>query len=503
MSDAKQAEGSDNLQKAAAFMVGFSLFQLFLLVVSASKFSAGRFHIGQSYVALYINRMIISFRTCSLFGITLMTLYDQFIGYGISAVSSVLAVLISSLYAIILFVYCIGGTQGHITLYYWVIVATSFIHGLSTVCVSNVASGDIAFFLGSMPVAGILMSLYHITFLSAAEKLRISNVNYWIVSWQLAMSIVLSIISAIVWIVAYSTPKQPAGGSATGSSGNINKDPFFTALIQALSPILMVSFGFGLQNAFYPAIAPYKLAGVKNGYNISLVVLFTGAIPPLTILCLKEHKIGPNKPWNQSWHWHFGWIFYIVELICGILFIITLHYPNWSISRRIINDVRIIGVLTVVYDFCVQATKGIGANGAAMQGNGKHPKMSTFTTFFYSFIQLSIAFMGDGYIRTYRKYEHRDDWPTKHCSTKRAFWFWIWSATKVSYHTLGTAFTRDLRTEILGKKSHLFIVYEDAPPEDEDPLVDLPFIHKEPTHDNNFTGIHIFHSSPVINVVFS
>ncbi|EKX73321.1 hypothetical protein BEWA_053760 [Theileria equi strain WA] len=128
-----------------------------------------------------------------------------------------------------------------------------------------------------------------------------------------------------------------------------------------------------------------------------------------------------------------------------------------------------LGLFIVIYSPCVEPTYGIGTNGSTKQG-------------------------GDVYFKIYsQSSKDLGNWPTKHYTNKRAFWYWTWSTAKVSFSNVGTAFTRDVRGAIQTKKEHLFIVYDDAPPEG-DPFFDLPFIKKEPSKDkHSLKGAYIFH----------
>ncbi|EKX73387.1 conserved hypothetical protein [Theileria equi strain WA] len=487
MTDTEKSEMTEDskagLKKAVAFLTGVTLYQLPYLAISAGKFTLGRFKIPSSNLSLYINRMIIAYRIVSLIGIGSTTAYIQMNWPKKNELTSLLFWLYNFCFVLLLFVYCIGGELGYITAYYWTISLASLFFGLCYTTSVDIVAANVVCLLAAFPLTGVIISLYHILFLTIGEYFGIPNTNYWLVVVQMIIAILITGTNALLFTIAYWHEKDGTGESGSGSSSNNqNNDDFMTALAKAWSPILLITLGYGLQNAFYPGIAPYKLIGPNLGYWIDLTVLFTSAIPPLFILVLKEKEIGPNTSWSQTAGWHWSWLFFLVEIICATIFILALHYPDWGLSQNVRSNAKLLGFLTVTYDGCVQFTRAIGTNGADTQGEPKksNSAMNTFNSFSHSFAQVIFAFMGDGYMRIYSEHEdNRDGWPTRHFGILRSFWYWIWNSTKMSYHILKTAFTRDLRRDILGKNVHLFIVYEDTSHECEDDLFDLPFIHKK------------------------
>ncbi|AFZ80880.1 hypothetical protein BEWA_002870 [Theileria equi strain WA] len=106
--------------------------------------------------------------------------------------------------------------------------------------------------------------------------------------------------------------------------------------------------------------------------------------------------------------------------------------------------------------------------------------ISSFNTFTSQFLMIILAFTGDGYLKTYSKYEHdRSKWPTKDCGFFKSLGYWTWNGMKVACKSVKSSFTTNVRCKVLGKSEALLIVYEDTPPEDDDPFFDLPFIKKK------------------------
>ncbi|AFZ79784.1 hypothetical protein BEWA_026330 [Theileria equi strain WA] len=478
-------KNQSGLRKVIAFMAGLSLYQLPYLALAAAKYTLVRFQIPKSHLSLYINRMIVVFRILSLMGVTIMTIYSQCQGGGKKKITAGLFIAFSSCFVFLFLIYCVGGEQGHLTLYYWGMLMASFLLGAAFTTIIDIITANIPLFLLSLPLTGVFVSAFHLTLIFLWELFGLSNINYWLVVCQLIIAICITSINALLYTIVYWSEDDNNGGVGGDNEGR-NNDEFCLALSKAWSPILLNALGYGIHNAFYPAIAPYKLTDVGTGYNIDLVVLFTSALAPITILILKSKNIGPNVQWiGVNAIWHGAWLFFLIEMTCAAIFICGLHYPESAMSRAIRGSAGSIGFLTVLYDFCAQSVRSISTNGADMQGGqGKsNSAMNTLNSFLHSFTQVIFAFLGDGYVKTYSKYEHsRERWPTSHYTNARAFRYWIWTATKVSFGNIGTAFTTDVRGAIQTKKEFLFIVYSDdidnssKPPKTKNPTV-MKIVH--------------------------
>ncbi|EKX72514.1 conserved hypothetical protein [Theileria equi strain WA] len=507
--------GSNGLKKFTAFLSGLALYQLPHIAFSASRYTLVRFQVPSAYVGLFINRMIIAFRIFTLITIGLATLCDQFNMPNIIPIGKASVIFLVAALSSVLVVYCIGGDQGYLTLYYWTICISSLVLGACFVFVVKIVSSEIVYLMAALPITGIIVSSYHLAFLMITNYITVSDIPFWIVFWQIIIGITIVSLTVVMLYASYGD--KPAGrdygklwetvstlinigldiaGTAldmaskvlakvTGASGGApatKQEGFMEAVGKAWSPLLLVALGYGIHNAFYPGIAPYKLTTMTKGYNIELTVLFTSAIPPLIIIVLKERGMGPNKPWNTS-GWHWSWLFFLCQILCAVIFLWCLHFPWWAISKAVKGSMALLGFLTVTYDFCAQSARNIGTSGASMQGENSNSSMDTLNTFFYSVTQVIFAFLGDGYLRVYSKYEKdRNNWPTKHYGNFRAFRYWIWTATKVSFSNIGTAFTTDVRGAIQTKKEFLFIVYSDdtdnssEPPKTKNPKV-MKIVH--------------------------
>ncbi|EKX73640.1 conserved hypothetical protein [Theileria equi strain WA] len=510
--------GSDGLKKFTAFLSGLALYQLPHIAFSASRYTLVRFQVPSVYVGLFINRMIIAFRIFTLITVGLATVYDQCKWPGIIPVGKASVIFLAASLTSILFVYCVGGEQGYLTLYYWTICISSLVLGACFVFVVKIVSSEIVYLMAALPITGIIVSSYHLAFLMITNYITVSDIPFWIVFWQIIIGITIVSLTVVMLYASYGDKPTVRGyenlweavtgliklglditgktlelagkvfcGSNTSCSCGTGgcdgqNDNFMTALGKAWSPLLLVALGYGIHNAFYPSVAPYKLTRMTEGYNIELTVLFTSAIPPLIIIVLKERGMGPNKPWNTS-GWHWSWLFFLCQILCAVIFLWCLHFPWWAISKAVKGSTVLLGFLTVTYDFCAQCTRNIGTSGASVQGCKENSSMGTLNLFFCSVTQVIFAFLGDGYLRAYSSGEmDRDNWPTKHYGNFRALRYWIWTATKISFGNIGTAFTSDVRGAIQTKKDFLYILYTDdtdnsrKPPKTKDPKV-MKIVH--------------------------
>ncbi|EKX73802.1 conserved hypothetical protein [Theileria equi strain WA] len=471
---------SNSWTKLTAFLAGLALYQLAHMAISAGNFSVERFGISRTYVSLYLTRMIIPYRICSLLGVAVLTIYDQFGGTGINRIAIGLFWGVVGCYTTLLLTYYSGGEHGHLTFYYWMVILTSAIVGAAFVGIVKALGDDITFFMAALPISGILVSSYHIAFLVLSRYIGVSNTYFWLVIVQMCCAIFLMTVTSVLVTIYYNTADEEV--PAADLSDQVPDTESETKILlqgtpvaqmaedvptgTVLSPILMGVIGFGIQNMFYPSIAPYKLIGMKLGYTIDVAVLFTSAVPPLIFLYLTLNGMGPNKPWtskNNAMWWHGAWGFFGIQSVCSIIFLIGMHYPDNSLSRRIRTDVYLLGILTIIYDVCVQILKAVNVSSVDKQGSKETNRtMDTLNTFLYSSSQVIFAFLGDGYLKTYSQFEHdRDKWPTKHYGVLRAFWYWTWNTNKVAIKSVGTAFTRDVRAQIVVKNEALFILYTD------------------------------------------
>ncbi|AFZ81179.1 hypothetical protein BEWA_005870 [Theileria equi strain WA] len=436
----------DSTQKGAMFMAGLTLLQSLRVALTGAKFALDRFKIPQQHASSFINMVHNPMELATFTGMAIMTslsfapsLKNSFKWF---AIFTNIALCCS--FILLLFAFTSGGSLGNLTFYYWAIVFSSFVYGLNVACVMNVGSDHASFFNVGIPVSGIQVCIYYYIFTKLAERYNFSNVSYWIIFWQLIIAILISAVSAIVWAI----------GQADGSSGSGSPGP------GAVSPILMGVVGMGGIYAFYPAIAPYKLTDVGTGYNIDLVVLFASAVPGIVIAILCLNTKGPNTEWKNgnTAAWNYIWILAIPHITAMILCLCTLHYPGSRLASSIKSSGLKVGIITVTLKFCEEFLKAVSYAGGGAYG-GTISAVNAFTS---QGLMIILAFTGDGYLKTYSKYEHdRSKWPTKDYGFFKSIWFWTWNGMKVACKSVKSSFTKNVRCKVLGKSEALLIVYAD------------------------------------------
>ncbi|EKX72522.1 conserved hypothetical protein [Theileria equi strain WA] len=445
-----QTQGNP-LQKGAMFMAGLTLLQSLRVALTGAKFALDRFKIPQQHASSFINMVHNPMELATFTGMAIVTSIALVTGdsskdffRGFAAFTNV-ALCLS--FIMLLYAFTSGGEQGDLTFYYWTIVFGSFIYGLNVPCVMNVASANAAFFNVGIPVSGIQVSVYYYVFTKLAERYNWSNVSYWIIFWQLIIAILISAASAIVWIIAY--------GDSNGEGGGQGLD----GIDKAISPILMGVVGMGGIYAFYPAIAPYKLTDVSTGYKIDLVILFMSAVPGIIIAILCLYNKGPDQPWEgQNTKWNATWVLAIPHITAMVLCLVTLHYPGSRVASSIKSSGLRVGVITVTLKFCEEGLKAVSYAGGGAYG-GTISAVNAFTS---QGLMIVLAFTGDGYLKTYSKYEHdRSKWPTKDCGFFKSLGYWTWNGMKVACKSVKSSFTKNVRCKVLGKSEALLIVYED------------------------------------------
>ncbi|AFZ81054.1 hypothetical protein BEWA_004620 [Theileria equi strain WA] len=441
----------DSTQKGAMFMAGLTLLQSLRVALTGAKFALDRFKIPQQNVSSFINMVHNPMELATFTGMAIVTITalikkpkdDESKKYFRSLAMFTNIALCCS-FVVLLYAFTSGGEQGDLTFYYWTIVFGSFIYGMNVAAVMTAASADASLFNVGIPLSGIQVSVYYFVFTKWAEWRNWSNVSFWIIFWQLIIAILISAVSAALWI--YLAVK---GGGTDGGGGGQSSSV-------VASPILMGMVGMGGIYAFYPAIAPYKLTDVGTGYTIDLVVLFMSAVPGIIIAILCLYNKGPNQDWSSAPGWHAAWILAFPHITAMILCFFTLHYPDSGVASSIKGSGLKVGVITVTLKFCEEGLKAVsyaGAFGAIY---------SPVNAFLSQGLMIVLAFTGDGYLKTYSKYEHdRDKWPTKDFGTLRSIWFWTWNGVSEACKSVKSSFTTNVRCKVLGKSEALLIVYAD------------------------------------------
>ncbi|AFZ79930.1 hypothetical protein BEWA_027790 [Theileria equi strain WA] len=451
----KGSSKGTTIQKGAMFMAGLTLLQSLRVALTGAKFALDRFKIPQQHASSFINMVHNPMELATFTGMAIVNIAliwkEKWKNYA-GCLAAITNVTLCCSFVLLLYAFTSGGQMGNLTFYYWTIVFVSFIYGLNVACVMAVGSANASLFNMGIPLSGIQVCIYYYVFTKLSERYNWSNVSYWIIFWQLIIAILISAASAAVWIIA-----QPNGGNGGGSPGP-----------GAVSPILMGMVGMGGIYAFYPAIAPYKLTDVGTGYTIDLVVLFMSAVPGIliAILCAcngSKNGIGPNQDWSSAQWWHSSWFLAIPHITAMVLCLCTLHYPGSGLASSIKSSGLKVGVITVTLKFCEEGLKAVSYAGASKQvQKEKGGTIASLNTFTSQGLMIILAFTGDGYLKTYSKYENdRSKWPTKDFGFWKSLGYWTWNGAYVACKSVKSSFTKNVRCKVLGKSEALLIVYAD------------------------------------------
>ncbi|EKX72750.1 conserved hypothetical protein [Theileria equi strain WA] len=428
-------------KKYAMFFAGLTLLQSLRVALTGAKFALDRFKIPQQHASSFINMVHNPMELATFTGIFIGTII-ALIWFNVSNTSFKWFAVFTNVtlclsFIVLLIAFRSGGEQGDLTFYYWTIVFVSFIYGLNVATVMTVGSDNAAFFNMGIPLSGIQVCIYYYVFTKLAEWYQWSNVSYKIIFWQLIIAIVISALSAGLWIYVaiVSTNEQDNSDSGT-----------------YLSPIFMGVVGMGGIYAFYLAISPYKLTDVGTGYTIDLVVLFASAVPGIIIAILCLFKKGPDKKWstyatNFAW-WHAAWVLAIPHILAIVLCLYVLHHPDSGVASSIKSSGRLVGLITVTLKFCEEGLKAVSYAGAGAHGG----TISSVNVLLAQFLMIVLAFTGDGYLKTYSKYEHdRSKWPTKDFGFWKSLGYWIGNGVSEACKSVKSSFTTNVRCKVLGK----------------------------------------------------
>ncbi|EKX73215.1 conserved hypothetical protein [Theileria equi strain WA] len=434
---------SSGVKKASLFFVGLSLLQPLRVALNAAVFSIRRFEINEYFLSTYVNKIHNSMELACFLGVLLMNIYVLIGIPGTDAVAVAVNWLTCVMNLLLLYSYTMDGYSGNLSVFYWVLVFSALAYGLNQICVFKYAGKDVPFFIAAIPVSGILVSIYHFVFLHFFEGKGI-DIDYWIVIGQIGIGAVISIVSSILWSIAFGQADCPAI-STTTTTGENGKNESFGAIKNAISPMLMCAVGLGLVYAVYPGIAPYQLVVVEHAHKIDMIVMILCAFPAAIICLISELTTGgPNQKWEGGIaFWHFTWVFAIIYVMCPVLFLISLHYKTSAISRAIIGRPVVAGILTVTFVFCQSVLITIGFSGVDANSNGK---VAAFNTLLALLIMNIFEFLGDGYVTAYRSYS-RKEWPTDGLSNYDAVLFWLSRASINAVSSVKSSFALDIRSQ--------------------------------------------------------
>uniref|UniRef100_A0A3B0N5I6 Theileria-specific integral membrane protein, putative n=1 Tax=Theileria annulata TaxID=5874 RepID=A0A3B0N5I6_THEAN len=464
-----------NLVKTALFFCGLTLLFPLRIGLNGASFCLKRFKLDEEIFSVYVNRFHNAMEMGCMIAVTLGNIYVLSCGKFMEEISIVINWITFVFEIVLLFVFISGGQLGRLTLFYWSLVASTFIYGLNQVCAFRIGGKGIVYFMAAMPISGILTSIMQFSFTRLFGDRNVYDTDLLVIAFQLGVFIFISLITASVWTLAYleqivknknSNDKDVSNSNncKNSDSGKIRveqnssdmkkiengrkndkKNCSFTA--NAISGMLMCIIGLGIIYAIYPAIAPGQLVTFQYVQKIEMVNMIISALPSLIIAIISETtKNGPDKPWTESnSFWHGFIVFVIIEVIVGIMFIISLHYKDTALSRAILRNPLMASFLTITYFVCHIIAIGVGFPGVEANSNGT---VATVNLFLSLLVMNTFELLGEGYIVEYKKYSVRN-WPTDGMTVSEALQFWIRKASFNAWLSLKSSVTTDVRKKLL------------------------------------------------------
>ncbi|XP_954046.1 Tpr-related protein family member, putative [Theileria annulata] len=225
-------------------------------------------------------------------------------------------------FGILWIVYVIGGDQGNVTAFYWVIAASGFVFGINMVMVYAMEFWYLPYYMVGENSFPMVTSLMHYVSTSIFGNRRKYDSDYIVVYVDIVISLAISFVAAVLWTCCYYSGTQgyppkdsnqkdcvtlkletKTGGTATELTYSIgtdygNKDVFGAHIkttgdkckyqgipyyLYLVPPSLMVLVGMGLVYTIYPGIAPGMIVPFYLVDKIEMILLIATAFPPVII----------------------------------------------------------------------------------------------------------------------------------------------------------------------------------------------------------------------------
>ncbi|UKK02234.1 hypothetical protein MACK_001590 [Theileria orientalis] len=197
----------DCFKKSAMFMAGFSLYQCLRIALTASSFALKRFGIPRRNVDIFITKIHNSMEVAIFLGILIATMYIVLIPRKHARFNGLISIFTNWMVCLLFFVVLVAfggnGDKGNLTMYYWGLVGSGFAMGMNQSISMAVSVENISYFAGSIPLAGVQVSVYHIAFLYFNKGRPDYDINYWILVHQIIMAIAISGVAAILWTIGF------------------------------------------------------------------------------------------------------------------------------------------------------------------------------------------------------------------------------------------------------------------------------------------------------------
>uniref|UniRef100_A0A3B0N1T5 Tpr-related protein family member, putative n=1 Tax=Theileria annulata TaxID=5874 RepID=A0A3B0N1T5_THEAN len=341
----KHAFGEHPLKISAFTFAGLAMMLNIRLVYSAAPYALLRFKLPENLFSVFVRIMASSLELWCLPSMTIANIMDYFRAtedkqwkdwyYHYQSIFWSWANFVT--FFILWISFIIGGDQGNVTVFYWVIAASGFVFGINMVMVYAMEFQYLAWYMigeNSFPMVTSLMHYVGTLFFGNRRKW---NSDYIIVTIDIVISLAISLVAAVLWTFAYwdakddgFPPDDPnqrvcktlrvtgtteliyslqqdygANSHATydGNNGCGHKKSvgYYAHFIP---PSLMVLIGMGLVYCIYPGIAPGMIVPFYLIDKIEMVLLIATAFPPVIIGIMKQYNINPYIPMGNWGTYH-------------------------------------------------------------------------------------------------------------------------------------------------------------------------------------------------------
>ncbi|XP_953776.1 Tpr-related protein family member, putative [Theileria annulata] len=445
------------------------------LSYSSAPYSLIRFRLPENLFSVFVRRMASALELWCLPSMALGNILDvgyktiiysntesKFLGNNDDRLSKFRYIICPSIvtqwlnfltYVLLLVVYLMGGDQGHLTTFYFVIAISGVVFGINMTLLYSVDFHYLPVYIVGENSFPALTSLIHYLATLTFGNRRKYNSDFLLVEIDIVVAIIISFVAAMVWSIGYgyfagqlSNPASPADTDLKHiySFGFIAK---FRP--EQISPFLMIVVGMGLVYAIYPGIAPGMIVPFYLIDKIEMVLLIATIFPPVIVATLRRtasktsiwsHYQSPMCKWGydettqegSAWKWKntgnttdesganrasasfdaFFWhafdLLMVIKISLAAIFIYSLHYRESNLSRSIINQPKMSTFLSIVFYMCHECLLAIGFPGlVGANGGGDYVLIPQYIG---ALFMIFLAFYSEGYIIEYKSHDPAH-WP--------------------------------------------------------------------------------------------
>uniref|UniRef100_A0A3B0MG24 Tpr-related protein family member, putative n=1 Tax=Theileria annulata TaxID=5874 RepID=A0A3B0MG24_THEAN len=334
--------GENQLKISAFTFAGLAMMLNIRLVYSASPYALLRFKLPENLFSVFVRVMAGSLELWCLPSMTIANIMDfarkaekkEWYDWDYHWQSIFWSWCNFLTFVILWISFIIGGDQGNVTAFYWVIAASGFVFGINMVMVYAIEYQYLPWYMIGENSFPMVTSLMHYTGTLLFGNRRKWNSDYIVVTIDIIISLAISLVAAILWTCCYysgedakdgfgaSDPNQRAckklsvSTTATELTYSIETNwtdshgtkckykKSHTYYLHFIPPSLMVLIGMGLVYTIYPAIAPGMIVPFYLIDKIEMVLLIATAFPPVIIGIMKQYNINPYIPMGNWGTYH-------------------------------------------------------------------------------------------------------------------------------------------------------------------------------------------------------